>query len=347
MNKFKVGVVGCGLVSDDHIKGWLNIEDVELTSVCDIRKEKALKKCKEYGINSVYSDYKEMIKKEKFDILDVLTPVKFHKEIVINVAEKGINILCEKPFADNMADAIAMVRSCEKNGIKIMVSQTNRWFPWFRRIKKELDMGTIGVPYYSIIAQRVSYSIPQGPKKIVKLIQDQPIYKEADKLVLLEQGCHYIDIFRFFFGEAIDVYADVRNISSFVIGDDIAIVLVRFPSLTAVLEESWVSNSMDISAETIIEGTEGSIYFEGTTGPPHRSLNLGSLEIKNRKGKSKIIPQKEKNYYHKSFELVQRHFVDCLKNDKEPITSGKDNLRSLDIVFKAYESSNQNKVIIL
>lgn len=286
MKKLKVGIIGCGFISHAHMTGWSHIDDVNIVAVCDVNKDKAIIRDKEFCINSSYDSYKDMFEKEKFDIVDIITPVDSHKDIVIAAAEKGCHVLCEKPFANNMQDALEMVKACEKAGKKLMICQTNRWHPWFSTIKKELEKETIGLPYYSIITQRVSFAIPQGKEGRVALIEDQPFYKNVEKLVLLEQGCHYVDIFRHFFGDAISVTAKVKKISPFIIGDDLAIIVIDFPGLTAILEDSWVCTGSEKTSVTLVEGNKGSLYFEGTSGAaPHRTTEAGGVEIRLRNGK--------------------------------------------------------------
>ena len=349
MKKLKVGIVGCGFISHAHMTGWSSIEGIEIVSVCDVNSEKANTRNKEFSvINSSYENYLDMFEKEKFDIVDIITPVDSHKDIVIAAAEKGCHVLCEKPFANNLEDAVEMVKACEKAGKKLMICQTNRWHPWFRTIKKEIEHETIGIPYYSIITQRVSFAIPQGEEGKVALIEDQPFYKNIEKLVLLEQGCHYVDIFRYFFGDAISVTARVKKISPFIIGDDLAIIIIDFPGLTTVLEDSWVCTGSEKTSVTLVEGTKGSLYFEGTSGAaPHRTTEAGGVEIRLRNGKITSIPQDANKYYYNAFESIERHFIDCIKNDKEPISSGRDNLRSLDIIFSAYSSSQIGRTMFL
>jgi predicted dehydrogenase len=76
-------------------------------------------------------------------------------------------------------------------------------------------------------------------------------------------------------------------------------------------------------------------------------VEVGGVEIRLRSGEVSSIPQDAKEYYVRSFEYIERHFVDCIKNDKEPITSGSDNLRSLGIVFSAYRSSDIKRTVYL
>jgi len=348
MSKLKVGAIGCGFISGAHLKGWKNIEHVEVSAVCDIDKNRAEKRAKEFEVNKIYTDYQEMLDKETLDIVDVITPVYAHKDIILDCADKHVHILTEKPFADTLEDAREMVMACEKNGCRLMVCHTNRWHPWFVQIKKELENGTIGRPYYGNITQRVSFAIPMGKEGKIALFEDQPFYKNIKKLLLLEQGCHYIDIFRYFFGEAVSVTASVNHVSPYVNGDDMALVIMRFSDTVATLEDLWCTVGQEKTSVTFVQGEKGSLYFGGTGGAaPHRTVEVEGLQVNLSDGTTTVKELEGKDYYVRSFEKVERHFVECLLTDKEPMTSGKDNLKTLEIAFKAYKASELQRTVFI
>lgn len=336
--KKRIGIIGCGFISYDHISSWI-ANDCEVTAVCDIDINRANARAKEFGINKVYSNYQVMVENETFDIIDIATPVKSHRELVSFCCNKVPSLLVEKPFVDNIDDGRYLVRLCKKHGCKVMICQSYRWHPWFEEIKKILDQGLIGRPYYANIMQRICFDIP-GPTGGIPLIEDQPFYESTEKLMLLEQGCHYLDMFRYLFGEPQYVQGIVEKISPFVIGDDLAVISIKFPNTLAVLEDLWCVNGQDKTSVTFIQGEKGSIYFVGTDGAaPHRTEETGALKVTFKDGTIKEYPMDAKGYYNKCFAKLQHHFLDCIDNDKEPITSAEDNLKTLQIAFNAYEST--------
>jgi predicted dehydrogenase len=346
MQKKKVGLIGCGFISGDHLSGWKNNKHAEVVAVCDIKKERVEKRAEEFGIERAYRDYREMLGNEDMDIVDIVTPVSTHKELVLESVKKAVDILIEKPFADRMEDAVEMVSACEKNRVKLMVCQTYRWHPWYQQIKRELQSGIIGRPYYANIMQRVSFAIPQGPEGKIPLLEDQPFYEDVELLLLLEQGCHYLDAFRYFCGEAKSVTAAIRYISPYVRGDDLALVIVNFSDMVAVLEDLWCTVGQQKTSVTFIQGEKGSIFFDGTGGAaPHRTEDTGNLQIVLSSGEKIERELDGTKYYAKGFEKLIGHFVDCILNDEEPITSGRDNLKTLAIAFKAYEASRQQRTL--
>jgi len=341
----RIGIIGCGFIAYDHISGWI-ANGCSVVAACDIDKSRLDKRAEEFDIKGRYLDYKEMLEKEELDIIDIATPVKSHKELVSYCCSRVHNMLVEKPFVDNIDDGIFLVRECQKNQCRAMVCQSYRWHPWYEQIKKELDSGIIGKPYYANIMQRISFDIPVGTDKIIPLIEDQPFYKNVEKLMLLEQGCHYLDIYRHFFGEPQYVQGYIEKVSPHVIGDDLAIVTLKFPDTVAILEDLWCVNGQQKTSVTFIQGEKGSIYFDGTDGAaPHRTEETGSLKIILKDGTMFEREMDAKSYYNKCFAKLESHFLECIRKDIEPITSIADNLKTLQIAFKAYESAINKKAM--
>jgi predicted dehydrogenase len=347
MKKKKVCVIGCGFISYAHIRGWQE-NGLEVVALCDLNAERLETRAQEFGVKNTYLDYIEMIDKEELDIIDIATPVKTHRTIMSYCIKHAKYILIEKPFVDNIQDGKYLVHECEKFGCTAMVCQSYRWHPWYEQIKKELDSGIIGRPYYANIMQRVSFDIPTGKENRIPLVEDQPFYRNVKKLMLLEQGCHYIDVFRYFFGEPQSVNGYVDSISPYVIGDDLCIVIIKFNDTVAVLEDLWCTNGQEQTSVTFVQGEKGSIYFNGTAGAaPHRTEETGGLEITLRDGTNIIRDMDAKDYYARCFTSLEKHFIECIKKGIKPITSVKDNLKTLEIAFKAYESSKVKKTLFI
>lgn len=136
----KVGLVGVGVISTLHIPAWLSLEDVELVALCDIRPEQMEK----YPNIRQYTDFYEMIEKEKLDVLDVCVPTYLHAEFSIAAMEKGINVLCEKPISLDEADISRMYEAAEKNKVKLMIAQVLRFWREYSVVKSIYDSKKYG-----------------------------------------------------------------------------------------------------------------------------------------------------------------------------------------------------------
>ena len=136
----KVGLVGVGVISTVHIPAWLSVEGIELVALCDIRPEQMEK----YPNIRQYTDFYEMIEKEKLDVLDICVPTYLHAEFSIAAMEKGINVLCEKPVSLNKEDVARMYETAKKNNVKFMIAQVLRFWREYAVVKCIKESGKYG-----------------------------------------------------------------------------------------------------------------------------------------------------------------------------------------------------------
>jgi len=279
MSKLRVGLVGCGFISNTHMEAWSRVHDAKVVSVCDIDRVKAEKLAVSYGLHKVCADYGQMFDTMDLDAVDVATPVGTHKEITVAAAEHGLHVLCQKTIAESMEDAETMVSTCEKQGVKLMIHMNFRWQPWFRDIKEMLGQGIIGEPFYTRISQRLAFTVPPKPG-VEPRFNAQPYMQGLKRLITFEMALHYVDLLRHFFGNPLTVYAKVKRISDLSLGDDMVTMVLGFKGVTGVVEDSWCSKGAwldggkmleGFSSRTWIEGQKGTLYF---LGEEERKLRL-------------------------------------------------------------------------
>ncbi len=136
----KVALVGVGGLSGAHIPAWEERRDAELVALCDIRAEQMEK----YKNKHCYTDFDEMLKNEKIDILDICLPTYLHAEFAIKAMNMGINVICEKPVSLNAADVARVYSTAKSNNVKFMVAQVLRFWPEYSIIKEIYDTGKYG-----------------------------------------------------------------------------------------------------------------------------------------------------------------------------------------------------------
>ena len=145
----KVGIIGAGVQGQLHIECFKSLYNAEVVSVSDISEEKLKIVREKYGIESVYTDYKRMLKEEKIDAVSIVLPDHLHREPAISAIEEGKHILIEKPLATTVKDAEEIVRRAEEKGIKLMVNFSNRWMVYMAETKKAIENGELGEPVYA------------------------------------------------------------------------------------------------------------------------------------------------------------------------------------------------------
>ena len=108
MKKLKVGVIGVGNISNEHIKAYLNNPRVELYAFCDINEKQLALMAEKYGVTRTFTDKDEMLALPELDAVSVCTWNSQHAPCTIAALNAGKHVLCEKPMATTVEDALAM-----------------------------------------------------------------------------------------------------------------------------------------------------------------------------------------------------------------------------------------------
>jgi len=143
IKNYKVALIGCGNIAPMHLESIQMLNAPKIVAVCDNKEDRAQAKAKQYNCN-YYTDYKEMIDKEEIDVLHICTPHYLHAPMAIYAANKGINILTEKPMSISLQDADDMIEACEKNKVALGVIFQNRYNAGAALVKDTLLSGALG-----------------------------------------------------------------------------------------------------------------------------------------------------------------------------------------------------------
>lgn len=205
MKKVRVGIIGVGSIANNHhIPELLNIPECEITAICDT-DPKALKATAEkLGIDSKYcfEDYKELIKCESVDAVEICTPNYLHVPMAVYAVENGKPINVEKPLSVNYESAIPLKEALEKNNISNMMCFSYRFFPAVRFAKYIMEKGLLG----DIVSVNVEYlkssAFMEGRRLDWRFVK-----KYAGTGVLGDLGVHLIDMTEFLIGKIKEVSA--------------------------------------------------------------------------------------------------------------------------------------------
>ncbi len=142
--KYRVGVIGCGRKGTVHARSYVLNPMSEVVAGADTDPETLELFCKRFGVPG-YSDYREMIEKEKIDIAAPILPVQPNPEVVISCARLGVKAICsEKPMAASLEDADRMVEECRSRGIKFGAGDLDRNIAHYWKAKDVIDSGELG-----------------------------------------------------------------------------------------------------------------------------------------------------------------------------------------------------------
>ena len=149
----RFAVIGLGTWGEKHLQVLRANPDVEVVAICDAVGERARSLGTKYGVAKTYTDFKELLGKERLDAVHVVTPEPAHREPVVDAASRGVHVLVEKPLATNIEDADAMIQAAEKNKTIFMVGHILRWDNRYAMVKDSIVRGEVG-KIGSILARR-------------------------------------------------------------------------------------------------------------------------------------------------------------------------------------------------
>lgn len=182
---YKAGIVGCGRIGcefdDCHVNAYKAVQGMDLVAIADIDREKLSKCAERWGLKATkkYLNYEELMEEEVIDILSICTLSNLHYEITKKAVESGVKaIYCEKPIADNLADARHMIELCKEQGVVLQINHKHR-FSTSHQLKRDyVQSNGFGA------IESVSFYYVRG---------------------IANSGSHMFDFLRFFFGDLLEV----------------------------------------------------------------------------------------------------------------------------------------------
>lgn len=339
MRALRFAVLGTGFWARYQLAAWLEIKGARCVALYNRTAAKAEKLSREFSIPAVYSDAEELIDKERPDFVDIITDVGTHRRFVELAASKKVPVICQKPLAPTLADAERMVQSCGSAEVPLLVHENWRWQSPIRELKRVLDSGVIG----KVFRARVTYS------NSFPVFTNQPFLKELDQFILTDIGTHILDTARMLFGEARSLYCRTIRIHADIRGEDVATVMLGMEGgATVTCEMSYASRvEHDRFPETFV-------FVEGDRGSAELASDFWIRVTTDTGTQAQRCPPPFYSWTDSRYALVQAAGVSCnanllaaLKKEAPAETTGEDNLKTLQLVFGAYESARTGQALAL
>ncbi len=330
-------LIGCGFFADNHLHAWRELQGVDIVAVCDLDAKRAGAAASKFGVPAAYSDIAELLAGETLDFVDVATTVEAHRTLVEAAAPFVRTVICQKPFAETLADARAMVDACERTGATLMVHENFRWLHSFRTMKSIVDGGEIGTPRFA------RFSFRHGHDHY----RDQPYLLTAERFALLDVGLHLFDLARHFMGDVVRLSCTTQRLNPRVAGED------AFTALLA--HTSGATTVCDCSFDTTLRPEpfpETAAWVEGERGTLELDRRFG-LTVHAGTGARRIdvepsVPTWGARPWHAaqaSVAAFQAHALQVMHGRAAAQPSGHHNLDTLALALAAYEAADEGRTI--
>lgn len=311
-----------------HAQAYSQMDEVSVIGVFDTDPLK--RTVAEANGHAFFHSFEELLAAQP-DVVDVCVPTDVHKKYVLQAARAKKHIICEKPIARTLEDAIEMKNVCDEEGVSLYIGQVVRFFPEYAAAKASVVRERIGNPGTSRLKRCGSY--PNG--------HDDWYGNDARSgSVFLDVCIHDIDFMCWLYGDVERVYAKgFKNTpdGAYVHGS----ISLRFTSgAIAQIEGSWAYPSGFLT-EFDIAGTSGILEFSSEQTKPLQTMFKETLS---KEGQPRVqVPSSPTNESPYAIEL--RHFLDCLRGDAQPIVPTDEAIYALRIALAARKSAETNEVI--
>jgi len=346
--KVKFALVGCGGIAQlVHLPALRNLKDAELVAVCDIYEDVARKVAERYGVRKWYTDYTDMFEKEDIDAIVNTTWHAAHAKVTIDAANAGKHVFVEKPMAVTPDDCKEMIKTCEKNGVKLMVGFMKRFDPSLKWIKEEVEKGSFGEIflinswYYDTVMHRnyvmgllKNFIRPEQPLPSLAPESLGDLHLQA----LLAHGVHHADLLRWIGGDIKTVQTSFKGYEN---GNYVSTSLIEYKNgtpgylqLAGVIADDWDEG-------LIVKGTEGSV-----------KANIRFPYFKWR-SEATIYFRDRNEYVTKPFPCRDmyfeelKYFVSCITSGRDPKPNGYDGLKAQELIYAIHKSAKTGKKIDL
>ncbi len=368
----KVGFIGLGAISHENVLGYLNSPDAEIVAVCNRTEETARKWLSKYNLPRAryYKNYEDMLEKETFDIVEILTPHHLHHEQAVKCAQAKVRgISLQKPMAILLSKCQQIIEACKQNGVVLKVYDNFVFYPVFLRAKELIGQGLIG----DLMSIRVNtmaglregapwpwWASPDSWRADVKTCGTGPLVGD--------DGFHKFSLSRWFMGRdfekvsawidpdtPLDAPAFIRAKFRRLPGDSpkYAQIDFSFSPRMALPCEFWLDDFIEIVGE------RGIMWINQCSAAGDREMFRG-----NRMSESPVFPPiavfvdgkvttyledispSERNW-STSFVGSTKHFIEVMKEGGEPIYSGEEGMEITRYAMAALVSAQENRDVYL
>ena len=324
-NKIRVAIAGAGMVTRHHLRAWHKLPQVEVVAICARHLANAKSRAAEFNIPAAYDDVAAMLDRSQPDALDIATPPEVHREQANLAADRGIDILCQKPMTPNLAESERLVAEVGDR-VRFMVHENWRFRPQYRQAARWLAEDRVGSVQEFHLTTRSSGLVMRTASGAAFALERQPFLAGLKRFIIMELLIHHLDTIRYLVGPVFVTAASIARTSPEVIGEDAALI-----SLTAA-GGGFGTVAGNFSAagypplpsdRLVLVGDKSSIIFEGNVlrlfGESEETLSINLEQA-----------------YQQSYDNAIAHFVQALEQGAPFETDRLDNLQTLQLVEEAY-----------
>jgi len=327
------GIIGAGIIAPTHCKAIRALPNARLAACCDLERPKAEKLAAEFEIPQVCTDYRELIRRDDVDVVEVVTWSGVHAEQGIAAAEAGKHVIVTKPMDTRLERIDALIEACRANGVKLGATHQFRSYPSYRRLKNAIDEGRLGrlwmgngllkwwrgQDYYDSAAWRGTWALDGGG-------------------ALMNQAIHYVDMLTWLMGppRSLTGYTATQNHAIEV--EDCATAAIQFENGALGAFQAATCTYKGLPARIEVHGERGNVVLEGDQivlwDVEGEALETGEAGVGSLAGPGGSLGAGVQAHAEQIADVLA-----AIEEDREPALNGAEARRAVEIILAIYESA--------
>jgi predicted dehydrogenase len=327
--RLRGALLGCGVISEFHLRGWARIPEVEIVALADPERVRADQRRDTFAPRArTYDSPEALFAAEELDFVDILTWPWQHREHCLMARASGLNVICQKPLCDDLGEARTLVGEFRGYPKLFSVHENHVFRPWFQRVQKLARENAFGTLHWVRLEQHDRTLPPQRSNR------------ESERGVLLQYGVHLVDMVRALLGPPERVSARLGHISPGIRGESVAQATFEYSAATAVVDVAWKDGGFN-QGSALLLGDRGETFYEGsmTRGATSR------LRIEQDRATTVDETRSPLDDYAEAFYLFELGYADALLGRGPAPQPAADNLATLEMTFAAYAAAERGRPV--
>lgn len=340
----KYALIGCGRISPNHIVAAQK-NNLEIAAICDLDPHNMKDKILKFRLPSTvtcYTDYKEMLEKEKPELVAIATESGKHAQIAVDCMTIGhANLIIEKPIALSLSDADWIIETAKKENLKVCACHQNRFNKSIQKIREALEMERFGRMFHGTAH--------------IRWARDYEYYSRAkwrgtweqDGGALMNQCIHNIDLLRWMMGDDIECVVGMtdRLKHDYIEAEDLGIALIKFKNGSYGIIEGTTNVYPSNLEETLyLFGEKGTVKAGGSSVNIIEEWRFSDalddpMEVKAQ------FHENPPNVYGYGHTPLYENVIHAIETDTRPYVDAEAGKRALELVLAIYRSAATGEIV--
>lgn len=336
----RFALIGCGRISPNHIVAAKSNE-LEIVALCDIEEHSITDKIIKFDLPTNvkrYVNYKEMLEKERPELVAIATESGKHAEIALTCMDYGCNLIIEKPIALSLSDANDIISKSKDKNVKVCACHQNRFNKSIQKIRSAIEKERFGKLFYGTAHIRWNRGYEYYSRAPWRGTWAQ------DGGALMNQCIHNIDLLRWMMGDKIDEVVGMtgRLNHPFIEAEDLGIALVRFKNGSyGIIEGTTDVYPQNLEETLYLFGEKGTVKAGGQSVNIIEEWRFSDL-LDDPEDVKKEFHESPPNVYGFGHTPLYTDVINAIKENREPYVNAEAGMRAIELVLAIYKSAYEN-----